>query len=145
MGTAATLTTPAFVPVPRTPCESCGRIRESVITDRELEVLALVASDYQDKEVAAVLGLEWRTIRSHMTHIRDKIGARTRLGAAMVALEAGWLRPVEGPELTNRHTHAYTLRAVKRGNRCTVRDRGVPAGSHKPSPSWCDSRSRYQN
>jgi DNA-binding NarL/FixJ family response regulator len=86
---------PAFVAVPRSACESCGRARDTTVSDRELEVLALVASDYQDKEVAAALGLEWRTIRSHMTHIRDKIGARSRLGAVMVALEAGWIRRVD--------------------------------------------------
>lgn len=62
------------------------------LTDRELEILGLVADDNTDKEVASELGLSAQSVQSHMKHIRRKLGVCTRAGAVARALRSGDLR-----------------------------------------------------
>ena len=57
------------------------------LTEREIEVLALLAGGRTNKQIAAALFLSPRTVQHHVAHIYDKIDRRTRAGAAMFALE----------------------------------------------------------
>ena len=59
----------------------------SGLTEREVEVLALVARGQTNKQIAGALFLSPRTVQHHVAHIYDKIDRRTRAGAAMFALE----------------------------------------------------------
>ena len=59
----------------------------SVLTDREREVLALVAEGRRDRDIAAALHIERRTVEKHVEHIRGKLGARSRAEAV-----ARWTR-----------------------------------------------------
>jgi len=61
----------------------------SGLTDREVEVLRLVASGSSSKAVAADLGITTRTVAHHIEHVYDKIGVRSRAGATLFALEHG--------------------------------------------------------
>lgn len=63
----------------------------SALSERELEVLRLVARGKTNKEVAASLGLSARTVQHHTIHIYEKLGVDTRAGAAMVASQRGLL------------------------------------------------------
>lgn len=63
----------------------------SSLSERELEVLRLVARGKTNKEVASVLGLSPRTVQHHTMHIYEKLGVDTRAGAAMVASQRGLL------------------------------------------------------
>jgi DNA-binding NarL/FixJ family response regulator len=63
------------------------------LTDRELEVLRLVAEGETDREIAADLYIAVATVRSHLDRIRDKTGARRRV--QMAALHKA-LSPDEG-------------------------------------------------
>ena len=62
------------------------------LSDREVEVLRLVARGVSNREVAADLVISRRTAEHHVQHIYSKIGVSTRAGAAMFAMEHGLLR-----------------------------------------------------
>ena len=66
---------------PSAPAAPCG------LTDREVDVLALLARGLRNKQIAAELFLSPRTVQHHIAHIYDKIDRRTRAGAAMFAME----------------------------------------------------------
>lgn len=59
----------------------------AVLTQREREVLALVADGRTNRAIADVLFIEARTVEKHVEHIRAKLGARSRAEAA-----ARWAR-----------------------------------------------------
>jgi HD-GYP domain-containing protein (c-di-GMP phosphodiesterase class II) len=59
------------------------------LTDREVEVLRLVARGLSNKEVAAQLVIAPKTVGRHVENVYGKIGVRTRAGAALYALERG--------------------------------------------------------
>ena len=60
-----------------------------VLSARELEVLALVARGATTEEIAAELFVSRNTVRSHVRHIMDKLGARNRAHAVAIAFSAG--------------------------------------------------------
>jgi HD-GYP domain-containing protein (c-di-GMP phosphodiesterase class II) len=57
------------------------------LSERELEVLQLVARGLTDKEVASKLGISHRTVHHHNQHAYDKIGVSTRAAAALFLVE----------------------------------------------------------
>jgi HD-GYP domain-containing protein (c-di-GMP phosphodiesterase class II)/DNA-binding CsgD family transcriptional regulator len=59
------------------------------LTDREVEVLRLVAKGKSNREVAAELVIAPKTVGHHVEHIYAKIGVRTRAGAALFTMEHG--------------------------------------------------------
>ena len=65
--------------------------RPSGLTDREIEVLVLVARGLQTKQVARVLGISPRTADHHLEHAYAKVGVSTRAAAAVFAMENGLL------------------------------------------------------
>jgi HD-GYP domain-containing protein (c-di-GMP phosphodiesterase class II) len=62
------------------------------LSDREVEVLRLIASGLRNREVAAQLFISPKTVGHHIEHIYDKIGVRTRPGAVLFAMEHNLLR-----------------------------------------------------
>jgi HD-GYP domain-containing protein (c-di-GMP phosphodiesterase class II) len=62
------------------------------LSDREVEVLRLVAHGLSNAQVAAELTISRRTAEHHVQHVYGKIGVSTRAGAAMFAMEHGLLR-----------------------------------------------------
>jgi len=56
----------------------------SSLTERELEVLDLVAEAYSNKEIAARLEISEKTVKHHMTNIMSKLNARNRVEAALM-------------------------------------------------------------
>jgi HD-GYP domain-containing protein (c-di-GMP phosphodiesterase class II) len=61
------------------------------LTEREVDVLRLAARGLTNQQIAGELTLSDRTVGNHLAHIYDKIGRRTRAGAAVYAIEAGLL------------------------------------------------------
>jgi DNA-binding NarL/FixJ family response regulator len=57
------------------------------LTDRELEVLALVGRGRSNKEIATGLGITERTARTHVSNILGKLGLASRTQAALYAVE----------------------------------------------------------
>ena len=58
------------------------------LTKREEDILRLVATGQSNKEVAAVLGLQEKTVKHYMTAILEKLHARNRVEAALIAHKA---------------------------------------------------------
>jgi DNA-binding CsgD family transcriptional regulator len=65
------------------------------LSERELEVLQLVATGLTDKQVAKQLQLSHKTVRNHMDLTRAKLGAKTRGAAIAIALQRGIITPGE--------------------------------------------------
>jgi DNA-binding NarL/FixJ family response regulator len=66
------------------------------LTERELEVLALVAAGERDRDVADSLCISLGTVRSHLDHIRTKTGQRRRVELTRYALDRGILAESDG-------------------------------------------------
>ena len=62
------------------------------MSDREVEVLRLVARGLSNREIAEELVVSRRTAEHHVQHIYGKIGVSTRPAAAMFAMEHALLR-----------------------------------------------------
>ena len=66
------------------------------LTERELEVLRLMATGRSNSEIAAELFLGEATIKTHVGHVLAKLSARDRVQAVVVAYESGLVTPGEG-------------------------------------------------
>ena len=55
------------------------------LTDRELDVLALVAQGLTNRQISSRLFIAPATVRTHLEHIYDKLGVRSRAGAVSAA------------------------------------------------------------
>jgi two-component system response regulator DevR len=63
------------------------------LTEREREVLGLVARGYTNKQIAEALYLSEKTARNHVSHILEKLGLSRRSEAAVYAVEHKMLQP----------------------------------------------------
>lgn len=61
------------------------------LSERELEVLALIAQGLSNKEIAARLSVTVGTVKTHTNNINRKLGSRTRTQALASAREHGLL------------------------------------------------------
>lgn len=68
--------------------------RAAKVTDRESEVLRLMALGYSNKEIAATLNLSVKTIEVHKANAMRKLGLAGRTDVVKYALLQGWLRDV---------------------------------------------------
>lgn len=72
-----------------------GRMRapaEEQLTEREVEVLQLVAKGNSNRLVGRALHISEATVKTHLVHIYGKLGVSDRTAAVTVALERGILR-----------------------------------------------------
>ena len=60
-------------------------------SDREKEVLTMLAWGYSNKEIAAQLNLSVKTIETYKVRIGEKLGLRSRTEMVQYALRQGWL------------------------------------------------------
>jgi len=67
-----------------------------LLSEREREIVTLVAGGATDAQIAGQLYLSVNTVRSHLERIRDKTGARRRAELVRYALQAG-INPVTPP------------------------------------------------
>lgn len=69
--------------------EKSSTRNDSGLTDRELEIVRLVAQGNKNKEVGATLRISERTVKTHLTNIFQKLGVRDRVALVMYALRNG--------------------------------------------------------
>ena len=69
-----------------------GASPDANLSDREAEVLRLIAWGYINKEVAARLSLSIKTVEAHKANAMRKMGMKSRVDIVRYALLQGWLQ-----------------------------------------------------
>ena len=62
------------------------------LTDRQLEILTLVALGLSEKEMAVRLGISFRTARNHVANVYERLGLHRRSEAVMIAVRHGLIQ-----------------------------------------------------
>lgn len=68
------------------------KVGQPSLTEREREILILLAKGHSNKRVAEQLGLSVRTVESHRLNLRRKLGVETSTGLVKYALDNGWIK-----------------------------------------------------
>ena len=68
-----------------------GLLRAVDLTERELEILRLMAAGYANREIADALYLAPGTVKNHVSNLLTKLGVRDRTRAVLRALDLGLL------------------------------------------------------
>ena len=66
-------------------------LARGTLTDREAEVLALLAKGLANKQIAVVLGISEHTVKFHVSSIYSKLNATNRTQAVREGLRNGWI------------------------------------------------------
>jgi DNA-binding NarL/FixJ family response regulator len=64
---------------------------ETLLTERERDILRLAACGMSNSRIADVLSVSMRTVQAHLSHIFDKLGVGSRTEAVIVGLRRGVL------------------------------------------------------
>lgn len=77
---------------------SNGPVPERALSEREAEVLKLIAWGHTNKEIAAKLEVSVKTVETYKTRLMEKLGFHSRVDIVRYALRQGWLKEVAGGE-----------------------------------------------
>jgi DNA-binding NarL/FixJ family response regulator len=80
----------------RVPPEIAAQIAEHMgdedLTSREISVLEQVAAGHRNKDIGESLFISEETVKTHLKHIMEKLGARDRTQAVAIAVRRGMIR-----------------------------------------------------
>jgi DNA-binding NarL/FixJ family response regulator len=72
---------------------AAAKVSRETLSEREAEVLRLIALGYANKEIAAQLDLSVKTVETFKTRSMEKLGLRSRVDIVRYAMDRGWLTP----------------------------------------------------
>jgi DNA-binding NarL/FixJ family response regulator len=72
------------------------------LSEREKEVLILLAWGYSNKEIAGDLNLSTKTVETYRVRINEKLGLRSRTEIVRYALRQGWLDEASPPARSSK-------------------------------------------
>src|SRR3569833_1548809 len=74
---------------PEVASQLAEHIGEEGLTNRELEVLRQLVRGHRNRDIAEELSISEETVKVHLKHIMDKLGARDRTQAVSIAVRRG--------------------------------------------------------
>ena len=67
-------------------------VGDDALTAREIEVLGEIAGGNRNRDIAERLSISEETVKVHIKHIMDKLGARDRTQAIAIAVRRGLIQ-----------------------------------------------------
>ena len=64
-------------------------VAEDALTPRELEILPLIAAGNRNRDIAEILSISEDTVKAHIKHTMEKLGARDRTEAVVIGVRRG--------------------------------------------------------
>ena len=77
---------------PEIAADLAEHLGDETLSRREIEILQEVAAGHRNRDIAARLFIAEETVKVHVKHIRDKLGAITRTQAVTIAARRGIIR-----------------------------------------------------
>ena len=81
--------TAAVTEPPAPPAQAAAPEQPGPLTDREIEILQLIAKGLSNSAAASVLSLSKATVRTHLEHIYQKLDVSNRVEAVTAGLKKG--------------------------------------------------------
>jgi DNA-binding NarL/FixJ family response regulator len=78
------------------PAQAPAGLDSAGLTDREAEILRLIAQGLSNAEIAAQLIVSHETVKTHVAHVLTKLDARDRTQAVIRAYHTGFITPQDG-------------------------------------------------
>ena len=71
--------------------DQAGSRPGAALSDREEEVMRLIARGYTNRQIAAQLDVSVKTVETHKARAMEKLGVDSRAGIVAHAIQAGWM------------------------------------------------------
>jgi DNA-binding CsgD family transcriptional regulator len=108
------------------------------LTGRELKILDLLADGFENHEIAEQLGISTETVKTHVRHLRTKLGARNRAHAVAIAFSrrlVTWKQAGLPPDEPDVVLHLF-----ENGPGSSSRERAKRTGGETPATTVARSR-----